>query len=162
MLPLIRLATMLLLRSLTVGCSSDDGGAAHESIGSDEIQALIEDYLASRESKDEQSLRAWVIDSFIINQYHYSLKCTLVEVINDDADGAVSESFVWDWQNEIVVIFTSFLDLRGCVGLPIASGADRSQSNPLSTQTRRGFASQRHRLTGPSAQIMRGRSDRDS
>ena len=68
MLPLIRLATMLLLRCLTVGCSSDGGDADQESIGSDEIQALIEDYLASRESKDEQSLRASVIDSFIINQ----------------------------------------------------------------------------------------------
>jgi hypothetical protein len=97
----IRLVTLLLMLFLIAGCSSDDG-ADNEPARSDEIEVLIEGYLASWEAKDEQALRASVTDGFIINEYHYSLKGGLVEVVNDDADGIVSVGFAWDWQNEIV------------------------------------------------------------
>ena len=68
----------------------------------DEIEALIEAYLASWETKDEAALRASVTDRFVSNQYIYHTS-THVTHINDDADEAVGIGFGHDyWQNEIV------------------------------------------------------------
>jgi hypothetical protein len=68
----------------------------------DEIEALIEAYLASWETKDEEALRASVADNFIVNEDIYSLQGRL-EHIRDDADGVVSVGFDHDyWQTEIV------------------------------------------------------------
>ena len=39
----------------------------------DEIEALIEGYLASWETKDEEALRASVADTFVLNEYVYSI-----------------------------------------------------------------------------------------
>ena len=97
----VQLVTLLLMLFLVAGCSSADG-AANEPARSDEIEALIGGYLASWEAKDEQAPRASVADDFVINEYHYTLKGSLVEVINDDEDGIVSKGFDYDWQNEIV------------------------------------------------------------
>jgi hypothetical protein len=101
-----RLNSVLLVMLLAVlfvvaGCSSDDG-AANEPARSDEIEALIGGYLASWEAKDEQALRASVTDDFIINEYQFNPKGSLVEAIHDNADGIVKEGFAFDWQNEIV------------------------------------------------------------
>jgi hypothetical protein len=69
----------------------------------DEIEALIEAYLASWETKDEQALRASVTDDFVIHEYIYSAGTGgLYEIIDDDADGIVSEGFGYDWENEII------------------------------------------------------------
>lgn len=77
------------------GCSGGDG-AANERDRSNEIEALIEGYLSWWETKDEQALRASATDDFISNEYHYTLSGTLVEVVNDDADGIVDGGFDYD------------------------------------------------------------------
>jgi hypothetical protein len=69
----------------------------------DEMEALIEAYLASWEPKDEAALRATVTDDFVIHEYIYRADTgTSYEVIDDDADGVVSKGFDYNWQNEIV------------------------------------------------------------
>ena len=71
--------------------------------GPDGIHELIDDYLASWETKDEAALRATVADGFVIHEYIYSAGTgDLREVIDDDADGVVSEGFGYDWENEII------------------------------------------------------------
>ena len=131
MLLLIRLATLLLVLFLITGCSSDDGAADEPTAAAaattesthttaaptttaattteptepnrlDEIEALIETYLASWETKDEQALRASVADNFIINENIYTSLGNLDAEIHDDADGLVNKGFSHDWQNEIV------------------------------------------------------------
>ncbi len=68
----------------------------------DEIEALIEAYLASWETEDEEALRASVTDSFVLNEYIYHTS-TFTEHISDDADGVVGVGFGHGpWQNEIV------------------------------------------------------------
>jgi hypothetical protein len=67
------------------------------------ITVLIEDYLASWETKDEQALRASVTDDFVIHEYIYSAGTgDLREVIDDDADGIVRKGFDYAWENEII------------------------------------------------------------
>ncbi len=69
----------------------------------DEIEALIEAYLASWETEDEEALRASVTDDFVIHEYHYSAGTgDLREVIDDDADGIVRRGFDYAWENEII------------------------------------------------------------
>ena len=95
------LVVLLAVLFLIAGCSSDDG-AADEPNRFDEIDALIEAYLASWETKDEEALRASVADTFVINEYVYRPGGTLSYSVNDDADGVVAIGFGYDWQNETV------------------------------------------------------------
>ena len=97
-----RLVTLLLMLFLIAGCSSDDG-AADEPARSDEIEALIEGYLASWETKDEQALRSSVTDDFVLHEYIYRAETgDLFVVIDDDADGIVNTGWGYDWENEII------------------------------------------------------------
>jgi hypothetical protein len=68
----------------------------------DEIEALIEGYLASWETKDEEALRASVADTFVLNEYVYSISGELRHTVNDDADGVAEVGFGYSWQNETV------------------------------------------------------------
>lgn len=131
MLFLIRLSTLLLVLFLIAGCSSGDGAADEPTAAAaattesttttaaptttttttteptepnrlDEIEALIEAYLASWETKDEQALRALVADNFIVNEDIYSPQL-FREQVRSDADELVRVGFDHDyWQNEIV------------------------------------------------------------
>ena len=85
------------------GCSDDRAADdPTEPDRLDEIEALIEAYLASWETKDEEVLRASVADTFVVNEYVYTLAGRLSYSINDDADGIVAVGFGYGWENETV------------------------------------------------------------
>ncbi len=94
------LVVLLAVLFLIAGCSDDR--AADEPDRLDEIEALIEAYLASWETKDEEVLRASVADTFVLNEYVYTLAGRLNYSVNDDADGVVAIGFRYGWQNETV------------------------------------------------------------
>jgi hypothetical protein len=91
------------------GCSASednvdgDASSATTTPAPDGIHELIDDYLASWETKDEPALRATVADGFVINEYIYLADTgKSYETINGDADDIVSKGWNYDWQNDIV------------------------------------------------------------
>ena len=70
-----------------------------------DVEAVIEDYLAALESRDEQAIRAAMTDDFVINEYIYSgvgTDVNLTEHVAGDVDGIIDMGFRYEWQNELL------------------------------------------------------------
>jgi hypothetical protein len=101
------LSLVLILIVGACSTSEDDADAGASSASTmpppDGLSELIDDYLVSWETKDEPALRAAVTDDFVVHEYFYMADTgKRYEVIDDDADGIVSEGWEYDWQNAIV------------------------------------------------------------
>ena len=62
----------------------------------DDIEALIDDYLAAWEAQDEAAMRALVTTDFVVNEYYYQAsidRTFLTSTITDDLEGVVNVGF---------------------------------------------------------------------
>ena len=89
------------LVSLTARAVYDQGSTSPD----EEIEQLLDDYLAAWEAQDEVAVRSATTADFVINEYIYTDDVAgfrLFDHINDDIDGLVSEGLRYPWSNELV------------------------------------------------------------